>query len=646
MKFKDLKRYPDLEAAIYAYHHTPVLSASSAALRDLEAFIAERETEARKQPLGSLVSYFEAQKEMFEQNPQVRSVYAEAEGLVRAFTTREPIQERIARWLTETLSEESEEAGLSPLDNREERAVRFVEEALELAQAIGVDRDQLHRLVDYVMNRPVGEVAQEIGGSMLTLYAVSAACGVDADAQAMKEVKRVETPEIRAKVRRRQKEKRAALVTNDVPRRGRAQQHWVSQVDFEELQKLADDLEKENERTRCDYDKLKDERDQLEKENERLRDRKHWVALEDVNELQNRADKVENENQRLRQHLDCGLDCEEHSVIELALAECAPTEEERDAYMERAPAELPDLVKEWRATAQRLSARVASLIAQRDQFAREFDELSAKHDDLTDVSSRGVFVGRGELKRLLEQLERHQAHNQKLQQRGTELVNEARDARIERDALLAAGKSSEAQQEIDHLTKQLSDAWRSIAELEDQALASSNASPSPCAMGKYCSKHEFTHGAEAEELREKLAVLCARLEKIPSPRIGALLDEVDARDSLAYLEFRDDEGADDDDKLNAVDRISKQIAQTFDGLFGPKPEWHDRTPTLNDPVAASLDSRHYIEQRSDGKYVAVLDNGRKYVVDDEEDVVRFDTVDEAKAAVLAKLREGENHDAV
>lgn len=131
----------------------------------------------------------------------------------------EPIQQRVARWVTEVLGPEGEERGLSPLENRAERCDRFVEEALELAQAIGASRERLHRIVDYVMGRPVGEVHQEVGGSMLTLYAVSESCGVDADAEAKREVQRVETPEIRAKVRRRQQEKRSALGDADGQKR-------------------------------------------------------------------------------------------------------------------------------------------------------------------------------------------------------------------------------------------------------------------------------------------------------------------------------------------------------------------------------------------------------------------------------------------
>lgn len=115
-------------------------------------------------------------------------------------------QATIARWARRVLGDDI-------FENTKERALRLVEEALELAQAIGVTDVDLHRLVDYVYARPVGEVSQEVAGTMVTLYAVAASAGVDADEAYKKEVIRIHTPEIEAKVRRRQQEKREVLVT-------------------------------------------------------------------------------------------------------------------------------------------------------------------------------------------------------------------------------------------------------------------------------------------------------------------------------------------------------------------------------------------------------------------------------------------------
>ena len=52
-----------------------------------------------------------------------------------------------------------------------------------------------------------------------------------------------------------------------------------------------------------------------------------------------------------------------------------------------------------------------------------------------------------------------------------------------------------------------------------------------CVIGEYCSRHNFIHGAEAEELRQRLGAL-------RKTAVDAVLDDVDARDSLAWCEFR------------------------------------------------------------------------------------------------------------
>jgi len=65
------------------------------------------------------------------------------------------------------------------LADKPKRNLRFVEEALELAQACNMPRADAHALVDYVFDRPSGEVSQEVGGVMLTLAALCLAQGVD-----------------------------------------------------------------------------------------------------------------------------------------------------------------------------------------------------------------------------------------------------------------------------------------------------------------------------------------------------------------------------------------------------------------------------------------------------------------------------------
>lgn len=55
------------------------------------------------------------------------------------------------------------------VNNLEERTDRFVEEAMELAQSLGYNRERAHALVDYVFDRPIGDPDQEVGGTLVTM---------------------------------------------------------------------------------------------------------------------------------------------------------------------------------------------------------------------------------------------------------------------------------------------------------------------------------------------------------------------------------------------------------------------------------------------------------------------------------------------
>lgn len=82
-----------------------------------------------------------------------------------------------------------------------ERSHRFYEEATELVQARGMTREDAHVLVDYVYDRPVGEVAQEVGGVMITLAAMCNTDDINFAEQGEVELKRVwaKVEQIRAK---------------------------------------------------------------------------------------------------------------------------------------------------------------------------------------------------------------------------------------------------------------------------------------------------------------------------------------------------------------------------------------------------------------------------------------------------------------
>lgn len=72
-----------------------------------------------------------------------------------------------------------------------ERALRFLEEALELAQAAGLTQDDVARLVGHVFGRPLGEVPTELGQVTVTLLALAESFGQSLEALERAEVLRL-----------------------------------------------------------------------------------------------------------------------------------------------------------------------------------------------------------------------------------------------------------------------------------------------------------------------------------------------------------------------------------------------------------------------------------------------------------------------
>lgn len=109
-------------------------------------------------------------------------------------------QSRVAVWMLECFGPEI-------TADKVERVDRFIEEALELAQATGWSADRGHALVDYVFGRPVGEIGQEVGGVMVTLAALCNVFGVDIATEIDREVDRITTPEMILKIMAKQASK-------------------------------------------------------------------------------------------------------------------------------------------------------------------------------------------------------------------------------------------------------------------------------------------------------------------------------------------------------------------------------------------------------------------------------------------------------
>ncbi|WP_019334989.1 hypothetical protein [Pseudomonas syringae] len=93
-------------------------------------------------------------------------------------------QARVEPWLLECF-------GATIAADRQERNHRFVEEALELAQACGTTVGEIYQLVDYVFSREIGDPAQEVGGVMVTLAALCLANNLNMHAAGDRELARI-----------------------------------------------------------------------------------------------------------------------------------------------------------------------------------------------------------------------------------------------------------------------------------------------------------------------------------------------------------------------------------------------------------------------------------------------------------------------
>lgn len=87
------------------------------------------------------------------------------------------------RWAAKTF-------GTANMTERE-RARRFIEEAIELAQACGLQRADVYRTMEHVFDRPPGERFQEVGGVGVTLLMLCETIGVSADYAERSELARV-----------------------------------------------------------------------------------------------------------------------------------------------------------------------------------------------------------------------------------------------------------------------------------------------------------------------------------------------------------------------------------------------------------------------------------------------------------------------
>ncbi|WYW00984.1 hypothetical protein Aura_00067 [Pseudomonas phage vB_PpuM-Aura] len=98
--------------------------------------------------------------------------------------------------------------GVETAHDKKERVYRFTEEALELGQATGLTKEEALALVDYVFEREVGEIKQEVGGVMTTLAALCFAHEIDHHECGRIELDRVQDPVVLEKIRIKQANKK------------------------------------------------------------------------------------------------------------------------------------------------------------------------------------------------------------------------------------------------------------------------------------------------------------------------------------------------------------------------------------------------------------------------------------------------------
>lgn len=82
------------------------------------------------------------------------------------------------------------------------RALRLVEEAIELCQALGVPKEKVLLCTETVYARPVGDAQQELGGVLLTTHILCESMALDADDIFERELRRVLKKPVREMTKR------------------------------------------------------------------------------------------------------------------------------------------------------------------------------------------------------------------------------------------------------------------------------------------------------------------------------------------------------------------------------------------------------------------------------------------------------------
>jgi len=127
----------------------------------------------------------------------------EVEWQLKILSAEDSPEKEVKKWLVACFGE-------TIAGDKVERNYRFLEEALELVQSLNCTKEDAHKLVDYVFDRPIGDPHQEMGGVMVTLAALSSANNLEMMYDFYFELRRINSPEIMEKIRKKQAAKKIA----------------------------------------------------------------------------------------------------------------------------------------------------------------------------------------------------------------------------------------------------------------------------------------------------------------------------------------------------------------------------------------------------------------------------------------------------
>lgn len=108
--------------------------------------------------------------------------------MTRSMPPRDERQKKAAAWAGRCF-------GRAVVEDRRERVTRILEEAIELAQAEGLEESVVARLTARVYGKPPGDPRQELGGLGVCVLVYAEAAGLSADAVEAGEVEAIHARE-------------------------------------------------------------------------------------------------------------------------------------------------------------------------------------------------------------------------------------------------------------------------------------------------------------------------------------------------------------------------------------------------------------------------------------------------------------------